>query len=297
MSRHFIHFTTFLLSLAVVSGCNKTNWQTERFFCPANYVLGQENETMLWTEYATLDITTQGKTADLLFSFKGKDIEDSFTIPEFVFEIRNVSRKTDGGKYSIEGSGLRGVVTYTKSKKTESIIRSFNLSGILNLKNPSLSNVTISAEFLDRLITLSLKNLTQKESEAEFGKQGYPSWSGGMLNTKRIFANNSGHDVSVGYQAGSFVNDNPVFIKSGTVGKFVMIEVFDTHDSSFVLTFDDGRVSKHTKNENRFEYNGLPAEIKPAPFLSFNSGIIYFEDNYDITYTITSEIYAGAVTP
>ena len=181
------------------------------------------------------------------------------------------------------------------NNKTGQITRSVDVSGLIHQTNPSRSSVSITSTILNKELTLSLQNLTTNKKKAQFGQLGYPSRDGGFINTERRFKNESGHVVTVFYSGLKGWRQSEVTIKPGDTGKYSMIEIIDVPGSFFLLTFDDGKVSKHTKSEKPFDYSGLPLEIADTPFLYFNYGRIYYMDDHVCTYTVTPEIYDNAV--
>lgn len=295
-----------IMATVLISCCRRVDLPGSRYYAPSNFILGLESETMLWTEFATMDITPHGETADVVFSFKAKDVDHLFVVKDFIFEIPGISIERNGSVYSLNGEDIMGVVSYsilcyedkTLIKKTGSINRKFNVKGFLNQKESMNSTVSFTTTILERPLALSLNNLTVDESKAEFGKPGYPEMSGGYMNTNRVFMNNSGHNVAIRYLVGTDLYNQTVTIEAGGTDRFIVAEEIDLPNSSFILTFDDGRVSIHPKSEKRFEYTGLPIEVKETPFLFFNSGLIYyFEDDHTCTYIITPDVYANAMIP
>ena len=292
-----------LIALSLIS-CQKFDEDPKVYYAPNNYILGVEDETMLTTEYATLNITPRGEAADILFSFKGMEVDIASTIAQFDIEVSGIACTRNGRQYSLEGNGIESVMTYTMryyddkkeiNIKTGQITRSVDVSGLIHQTNPSRSSVSITSTILNKELTLSLQNLTTNKKKAQFGQLGYPSRDGGFINTERRFKNESGHVVTVFYSGLKGWRQSEVTIKPGDTGKYSMIEIMDVPGSFFLLTFDDGKVSKHTKSEKPFDYSGLPLEIADTPFLYFNYGRIYYMDDHVCTYTVTPEIYDNAV--
>ena len=292
-----------IVAAVLFASCQKDYQLDGVYYAPTNYIIGLETVTMLTTGDATVDINTNGGTADIIFFFRAPDNGHFFNISSFVFNIPGVSVRKDGDDYSLNGKDVIGDITYTmindysENRKTEYITRSFNVSGSVNKKNPSKSSISFTAKFLDKTITLSARNITIDASKAEFGQPGYPcvtdEW---RPNTKRLFVNKSGHVVTVGYSADdTFTYEQTVTIKDGESGLFYLNEEFDVVSKSrFILTFDDSRVSTHLNKDGRYEYIGLPLEVKDTPLLRFHCGFILYQDNHAITYTIVPEIYTNA---
>ena len=299
-------FIVFLLVL--LCGCHvipQSQTTGDRYYAPTNYIPGLEWETMLTTQFATFDITPHGELSDISFSFKGKD-GGPFSIDEFRIDITDVPCDKKGRVYLLMGDAIPGVVSYSMvtdyhgGKRAGSVNRNFNISGSVDKKNPSGSTVTFTSKIFEKNISLSVQNLTSKQSEAEFGQQGYPGFEvDGKISATHFFINNTGHNVTVQY---ALPNDIPglrhsINIKAGESGNMVLLDEEEYPNASFILIFDDGRQSRHIAGENRFEYSGLPSEIIEHPFLFFNYGIIYYDRNYDCTYTITQELYDNASLP
>lgn len=296
-----------------VNGSEKTNTEENaygRYYAPTNYILGQE-QTMLSTAYATLDVIPSNGKADIVFCFKDS-FSDMNSIDQFTFEFSSVQFQQNGSVGSFNEESVEGVISYTmgigfEQRKSGAIIRDFAISGMVDKSNPANSKVLFTSKILDRILTLSLENMTSDESAAVFGNQGYPDGGGEiMTDTKRVFVNDSGHDVTVRHESSGNPDCFIADIKAGMSAVYYLFDEDDipsTKQPAYVLIFDDGRVSTHehagvlNPREKRLEYSGLPIEVKSIPFLSFECGHIYYEIRYNCTYTITREIYDEATIP
>ena len=293
------HLLFVILPAVLICGCQKIGQPVQKYYAPNNYILGQEEETMLWTDYATLEVTPYYGTADVVFSFKGRKVPD-VTVEDFDLDIPGVFCEQDGQSYIFYGECVEGTITYTREyydenkmlrKKTGSLTREFSISGTVYTSDPSKSSVTITATVLDKPISLSIQNITSNRLKASFGQPGYPSYTGGVLNGKMMFINDSGHGVTV--QHSDF--RGKAKISPGGSGGLSVLET--SLNCYFTFTFDDGRVYKSMLITPPYGYEGLSYEIKPTPFISFNSGLIHYEDDHVCYYTITPELYANAVIP
>ena len=272
-----------------------------RYYAPTIYVNGQEQETMLTTVFATLDITKRdnGKV-DMSLQFKGPDSprRGLFSITGFQVSLHEVSCDDNGTLASFNGSDIEGQLSYTYNSLDNpngqgSITRRFNIEGSVDKTDRSKSTVTISSVIIDKNISISLSQVTPNETEAEFGKVGYPIYVSEILHAQRTFVNNTEHSFTVEHQVASMKPQNLGTISPGTSGKVFLLDEDDFPIASYILTFDDGRVSRHAF-EDTFSYAGLPVEVIDKPFLSFNSGQISYDINYVCTYTVTPEVYENA---
>lgn len=258
---------------------------------------------MLWTKHATLDVVPHEGKADVIFDYKGKAVEDPYEVLAFQLELLDVPSDDNGT--ILHGDDITGTISYTmcagyhNERKTGSLVRNFSVSGTLDKNDASRSAVSFTSKVFNRVITLSLQNMTTEESEAAFGQFGYPCvtdvYPGG---TRRIFVNNSGHNVVVGHESSHF-RYHDVSIESGASRVFYLHSLEETKDACYVLTFDDGKTSRHQAGELPYEYTGIPLQLELGGYSSllFNCGFIYY-DNQDLcTYTITPEIYAAASLP
>ena len=272
-----------------------------RYYAPTIYVNGQEQETMLTTVFATLDITKRdnGKV-DMSLQFKGPDSprRGLFSITGFQVSLPEVS-DDNGTLASFNGSDIEGQLSYTYNSLDNpngqgSITRSFNIEGSVDKTDRSKSTVTISSVIIDKNISISLSQVTPNETEAEFGKVGYPICVSEILHAQRTFVNNTEHSFTVEHQVASLRSENLGTISSGKSNKVFLLDEDDCPIASYILTFDDGRVSRHAFEDTHFSYAGLPVEVIDKPFLSFNSGQISYDINYVCTYTVTPEVYENA---
>lgn len=293
--------TYYLIAIILLIGCQKANRPAGKYYAPANYVLGQEEETRLWTELATLDITQCDETADIVFFYKGKTLPERTLIEEFVIEIHGVQFEKDRHSCTLSGNDIEGVVSYSKvnydnKKEVGSITKSFDISGHVHSNDPSQSDIIITATYLHHPLTLSIQNLTTSKTKAKFGLSGRSYPTGGETNTKRVFINDSGHDVTISYHTDDYLTKK-LEITSGNTGTYTLFDFYESKDSFFILTFDDGRVSKHFVTENRFEYTDLIPEVQDDSYLSFDLGLIEYNTALVCYYTITPEIYSNATLP
>ena len=254
---------------------------------------------MLTTEFATMDIKSHGNTADLVFSYKGPGFEGDYTVDEFAFELSDIPYETEGSERSFNSDNITGVISYSlvynkDNQKQGTLTRAFSVSGAIDKANPSNSSVTFTATVFDKQLTLLLRNIVTKQSDAEFGKQGYPiAPIIDRISAKRLFLNNSGHDVTVGHEAAFSSYRDFVTIKAGSSDRLILLDGEDIK-AAYTFKFDDGRISRHTSTEKPYEYTGIPVDVKERPFLYFDAGIIHYDKNYDVSYIITPEIYEHA---
>lgn len=301
MKRYLI-LLLLLQSLSLFCSCQKETWQVYgRYYAPTIFVNGQEHETMLTTDFATLDIIQKGDgTADVSVLFQGPEAyyDGIFTITSFQVNLSGISCEGNNSSIVLNGNNIESELSYKYANRKEkngqgSIIRNFHIEGSLDKRDRSKSNVTISSKIFDKEISFSFSQMTKVESEAEFGIQGYPGWDAELVET-RFFKNNTDHTVTVEYQS----NPNELSYRQEMViaahekGEIIIIN--EGIKASFVLTFDDGRISRHDATGTRYEYTGLPFEVVEKPYISFNYGHIYYNISYKCTYTITPEIYEAA---
>lgn len=293
----------FLFFIIVLDGCQQfpKGEKLIRYYAPTNFVSGVAMETMLTTEFASVDIRPHGNTAELSFHYKGPGGEVGYSIDEFVLEFSGIPFETNGPVRSFNSDNTTGDISYTidnhnNYQKKGSLTRSFIVSGTIDDTDPSHSSITFTSAIFNEQFTLSLQNITNKESAAEFGKEGYtygPIISD-RISANRLFVNNTGHIVTVGHEGGSFSYRDFVTIKAGYSDKITMIDAEEVPDASYTFKFDDARISHHKATDKPYEYSGIPVDVKELPFLSFDAGIIMYDKNYDVTYTITPEIYEHA---
>ena len=267
------------------------------YYVPDNYILGLNEETMLTTEFSTLQIKLSNATADISYCFNGRSVSNN-SIGEFGIDLSGVPIESYGDCCSFNGKDIIGVISYTmgreKDKKEGTISRSFRISGTLYATSTNHSTVSFTSRIFDRELTLSLNNLTANKSKAEFGKEGYPGREIDRISAVRLFVNDTGHTVTIEHEGN---NVSKLDIKSNESGRFILPDEEDYPGKSFVLTFDDGKVSRHLYEGSGFQYVDLPLTVKEEPWLFFNYGTINYLINYICTYTITPEIYAKASVP
>ena len=272
------------------------------FYAPENYILGLQEETMLTTEFATLKIEFNDTAAVIQFTFKGLEM-DPFSIGAFQIVVLDTPYERQSTTYSFNCKGVSGAVSYTMvtgyhNERTQGIIiRDFDICGSVDVADSSNSSISFTSLLLNKELTLCLQNITLEESDAEFGKIGYPCREIELMSdAKRLFNNYSGHDVTIRHESSANPYHELGLIQDGGSNNF---DLFDSEDrlGAYILTFDDGKVSRHQQDGTTrprvkcFEYVGLPVEVIEIPYLSFNYGVIYYELGYLCTYTITPEVY------
>lgn len=274
-----------------------------RYYAPTIYVNGQEQETMLTTVFGALDINkSDNGTVAMALQYKGLDIQVGYGIyyiTDFQVNLPGVPCENNGPLASLNGNDIEGRLDYSYvmhngSKGNGSITRRFHIEGSVDKTDRSKSTVTISAVIIDKAISISLSQVTPNEADAEFGIMGYPSWNAELIHAMRTFINNTEHSFTVEHQVASMRSENLGTISPGTSGKVFLLDEDDCPIASYILTFDDGRVSRHAFEDTHFSYAGLPVEVIDKPFLSFNSGQISYDINYVCTYTVTPEVYENA---
>ena len=293
----------FLFTIIVLGGCQQLpkGGKLIRYYAPTNFVLGEEMETMLTTEFACVDIRPYGNTAELSFRYKGPEDAAGYSINEFVLKFSDIPFETNESVLSFNCDIITGDISYTidnhrNYQKKGALTRSFKVSGTIDETSPSHSSITFTSAIFDEQLTLSLQNITNKESAAVFGKDGYtfgPIISD-RISANRLFVNNTGHTVTVGHESDFFSYQDLVTINSGSSGIITLIDAEEGPNASYTFKFDDAKISYHNATGKPYEYSGIPVDIKDLPFLSFDAGIMIYDKNYDVTYTITPEIYEQA---
>ena len=253
-------------------------------------------ELMLKTQSAVLVISPKGETADISFDFKGAENGYQYangisSIDEFQIRITGIPIDRQGRIVTFNGEGIAGDINYTMRgrggmNKSDSISRDFTVTGSLDEDNTVESRITLSSKILNSM-TMTLTQMVSKETNAELPQLG--GWViTDRLRASRVFVNESGHRVAV--RADSDIEE--YVIQANSKKEIVL---FDSPDC-YTFTFDDGKVSRHERVDNDYEYAGIPLQLEENPFLSIESAIMMYDVTYRCTYTITPEIYAGAVS-
>lgn len=295
-----------ILVIAIsVSSCQDNQQEDfERFYVPTILVNGQSSPTMLTTLFATLDLKKKDESAmDISFYYKGRDYcygGGRFGIAEFKVDICDVPFETEGSCYKFDSDVLGGVLSYLTTDNKQgwkSFDRSFHFSGLADKSNRALSSIVLSTRILDKERSITMSEMTATESEAEFGKNGYPGViGGGGVHAERIFVNQTNLGVSVGHQSGFYEYEEKVYLAAGETKSAFLYDDEDIQGAYYGLRFDDGRYSKHDIifEEDKYHYSGFPVEIISKPILFYNMGQICYDVYYDCTYTINQEVYDNA---
>ena len=295
-----------LLSLAGVCSCQKS-WfgATGQYYAPTIFVNGQEEESMLTTVFASLDITPKGNgSVDISIDFRGGDYYRGgglLSVTGFQVNLPGVTWEEQGTSAIFSGKDIEAELSYTTRDARNllgqgSIVRKFQIDGTVDKRDQSKSTVTVSSVIFDKVFSISLSQITANQSDAEFGKMGYPSFEAEVIHANRVFVNDTDHRVIVEHIY-PFSNEEKTTITAKGKGTVLLFDDEDNKPSYYLLSFDDGRQSRHDAEETRFYYNGLPVQVMEQPLLFCNYGQICYDINYNCTYTITPEIFNAAVFP
>lgn len=267
------------------------------------------NEAMLTTEFAEMEIFSNNGTADVSFNFRGPGFGNRVLgvpcITRFSVEIKQVPLCIEGDEVTLYGSGLPGSVNYTV--KTESgAVKKGTIDIECSIYGTPQSSMTLSAPVYGRQIVMALEDMTTNIFDAKFGERGYPSISVGRPSAKRTIINKSGKDVTVSFvlapSLGAEAEEELGVIPDGrelNAGAYQLF-LFSLGGSYYVVTFPDGRQSKHmhvASKEETYEYSGLECQLITHPVIGTNSGYLTCRATYECKYTITPEVYTGAVKP
>lgn len=298
--------TLVILGIAICLFCCQETQKEDfdRFYVPTILVNGQSSPTMLTTVFATLDLKNKGEgTLDISFQYKGLDYcygGSGLGIAEFRVDIRDVPYEPDGSCYKFASDALDGVLSYLTTDITQgwnSLSLSFSLSGLADRTDRSQSSIILSTIILDKERSITLSEMTAIESEAEFGRLGYPSVvGGGGVHARRVFVNQTNLGVSVGHQSGFYEYEEKVYLEAGETKSAFLQDEEDIQGAYYGLRFEDGRYSQHEfiYMGEKYHYAGLPVLVISKPFLRYNKGQICYDVNYNCTYTITQDVYDAA---
>ena len=287
----------FAITVLLLSACEtiNLNHSSGRYYAPTIFVNGQEEETMLTTDFASLDIVPQSDgTVNISLQYRGPDYLTNYGIyyiSAFHVTFSGISCEKNEPCAILNGEDQEAELFYDyvvdyENKGHSSIVRKFNINGSLCKTERNISNITLSSVIFDKTISITLAGMTPVESEAEFGIEGYPSWDAELVY-RRYFVNNTNHSVEVRHSGNI---GGPLALAAGEKGYILL----SYEGGYYSLTFDDGRSSVHMPEEARFHYTGLPVEVKEQPYLFFNYGGIFYNIRYNCTYAITQEVYDAA---
>lgn len=251
---------------------------------------------------ATLACQSEGGTADLSFSFQAehRNSINVYSVDAFKLSLSQVPVKAVGYSTTFNAQDIMGTISYTVSNKEKSkngsITRNVSVSGELNSSNPSSSSLSFTSEIFEaQPLTLTLSQITAEETDQSFPPLGELVITD-YIHKKVIFRNHSGHGVTVQYVLTASPSSE-AFVPDHEEKNIPMFGDEDPAEARYILTFDDGKVSRHYKQGDRFDYEGLVPTVVENPFLNLQSGTLGYDINYEITYTITPEIYAAATLP